>query len=267
MGILKFGNNSISNNNTPVSPGLELFDSTLDLTTIPDNLFIDRIIITSSGSGYSSPLLNLTMISGSVEISASAFFTLTTDGTGSLDSIRLTSSGRFSMDTKISGSIDDASGIDGTVYISTSRTKNANIFLAKKSVYDSFVATKDKIRLLLYTRKGEIPMMPEFGTTVYEKLLKFEQVNSIEEFINECSLILAKDIEEQISEVEVLNIINNESETDLDKNKIGISLIFRHKLLRKTGTMDINVVNDTVNLIREYYTTENEETRAIRYLR
>lgn len=266
MEIINFNNVRVVGNNHAISPGLELFDYSQNIESKEDNLFIDKIIIISSGSGYTNPSVLLSMISGSVIVSASAFLTV---DSGKLDSLTITNTGIFSHGSIVSGSISDSSGVGGRLYVSLSRMKNTVIHFANSPVYDSFIASKNKIRLILYVKKGEMPRMPNFGTSIYSKILEFDQVNSVDQIIDEISNVLSRDIEDQVPEVEVLNITNNESETNLDENKIGISIVFRHKLLRKTDTMNFNISDSSINesLIRENFINEDGDTRAIRYLK
>lgn len=266
--IVDFNKIRIFNPSNPISTGLELFEDGIDITTYEDKLFIDKVIITNSGSEYTpNASIVFTMISGDVISSASAFFTIedvTNSGSGSLYSVQLTNAGIFSLNSRISGSISDISGNGGAVFISTTRSKKINSFLTNPPVYDSFEAVKDKIRLVLYTKKGEVPRSG-LGTRIYENLLNFDQIISDQDFIEKIGNILIDDITSQIPEIEILEIINNESETDLNKNKIGISITFRHKLQKKTDKIDLNVRDDRLNLIRERYINESGDARPIRY--
>lgn len=265
--IIDFNNNRIITNSTPIAPSLALFDETGAFVTSSDNLFIDRIVVTATGSGFiGTPSIVLTMITGSVITSASAF---TTNDTGKLTTVRLTNNGVFSLDAKISGSVSASigSGSGATVFVSTTRTKQISSVSTKLAIYDSFDAAKDKVKLVLYTRKGEVPRMPNLGTRMYEKLLNFDQVQSLDDFVEQTRIILALDIEQQVPEVEILEARINETETDLDKNKIGISLIFRHKLSRKTSTIDLSLNDSNLQTLKEYFTNENAEQRAVRYFK
>lgn len=249
----------------PVSPGLEIFEESIDLGLQQDRLFIDKLIIVTSGSGYTSaPSVVFNMISGSVFTSASAFSDIEN---GAVNTVRLTNTGIFSTDAKISGSLSGSHSSGATIFISTTRTKRINSFATNQAVYDSFKAAKDKIRLLLYTKKGEIPRAPEFGTRIYEILHNFNQVDSVDDFINKISVILADDLQAQIPEIEILEIVNNEVETDLNKNKIGISIIFKHKLQKKTDVLNASISDEKINLIREHFENEDGDIRNIQYLR
>lgn len=262
--IVDFNNNRIFNNSLPVNTGLELFAETNAFITSSDNLFIDRIIVTATGDGYTTePSIILTMVTGSVIASASTF---TTTENNKLSSVRLTYPGLFSLNSSISGSVSGSVGAGASVFVSTTRTKQINSFNTNSAVYDAFNAAKDKIRLVLYTKKGEVPRMPELGTRMYSKLLDFEQIHSLDDFVNQLKLLITEDINNQVPEVQVLEARVNESETDLDKNKIGISLVFRHILQQKTSTIDLSLNDSNLSALREHFTDENNDQRAIRYL-
>lgn len=256
-------NNRASNRYTPISTGLELFESTNVSVSSSDNLFIDKIVISATGSSYSTTdSVVLTMITGSLITSASAFIDIED---GKLVSVRLTNGGKFSLNTKVSGSILTTGGSGGQIYVSLSKTKQVNSFLSKSAIYDAFEAAKQKVRLLLYTKKGEIARMPELGTRMYEQLLNFDQVQSLDEFVENVRVTLATDIEEQIPEIEIVSALVNMDETDLNKNKIGISLTLRHKLERKIGKIDLSLNDSTMKILKEHFTNDNQEIRPVRY--
>lgn len=262
--IVDFSNNRIFSNSNPVNTGLELFAETNAFITSSDNLFIDRIIVTATGSGYTTePSIILTMVTGSVIASASAFTTIENN---KLLTVRLTSSGLFSLNSSISGSVSGGNGTGASVFVSTTKTKQINSFNTNQAVYDAFNAAKDKIRLVLYTKKGEVPRMPNLGTRIYSKLLDFDQIHSLDDFVDQLKILITDDIREQVPEVQVLEARVNESETDLNKNKIGISLIFRHILQHKTSTIDLSLNDSNLSALREHFTDENSDQRAIRYL-
>lgn len=265
--IIDFNNNRVTNKYTPVNTGLELFSSSNVILSSSEYLYIDRIILSATGSLYSgSDAVVFTMITGSVGQSASAFILDVDVATSSsISDIRLTNSGKFSLNSRITGSISSSSGIGAQIYISLSRNNKINHFLTNPPVYDAFQAAKDKVRLLLYTKKGEVARMPKLGTRIYEQLLNFEQVQSVEDFIEKVRITLASDIEEQIPEIEIISVDINNEETDLDKNKIGISLTLRHKLEKKTATIDLSITDSTAKILKEHFINENQEERPVHY--
>lgn len=272
--IIDFNNNRVINNATPVSTGLELFEETTTSVSSSEFLFIDKIIIAATGSGYpDNAQVIFTLQTGSAFTSASAFVTVddyivngVTIDTGTIVAIRLTSPGNFSLDAKVSAQVSGLTGSGASLYVSLTRTRKINASLSKQATYDDFVAAKEKVRLILYTRKGEVPRLPDMGTTVYQQLLNFEQVQSLDEFIDQVRTVLADDIQQQVPEVEVLDVSINASETNLDKNKLGISLTLRHKLQRKVSTIDLSLNSGGLQLLKEHYVNETGEQRPVRYL-
>lgn len=247
--------------NNPLSPSVEIFDPYIDYINHSDDIFIDKIFISSTGSAYINPTVSFTMITGSVISSASAIITV--NGSGNLDKITLVNNGVFESNSIISASVIDVSGSNGSIFILTDSVHNIDLFRGKSLIYDSFSLAKEKIKLLLYTKKGEIPRMKEFGTDIYAKLLNFEQIISVDNFISEIKEMITTEVNEQVPEVSVLHVTNNELETDIDRNRIGISIVFIHKLSKKTGNM--NFQWDGVNIIREHFMTEENDSRPIKY--
>lgn len=244
---------------------LNLFNSSNVFETASDNLFIERVIVTNTGSGYiGSPTILFSMITGSVVVSASAF---TIVENNKLLTVRLTSSGLFSLNAKISGSVVVTNGGTGAaVYVSLNRSKKINAFLTKPPIIDGFEFLKEKVKLVLLTRKGEVPLNDGLGTRIYSKLLNFDQIQSVTEYIDEIRITLGEDIESQIPEAEVVDIRVNETDTNIDKNIIAILITIRHRINHKTNTLGFSINNGNIGIIRDYFKNEDNEEKLIRYL-
>lgn len=254
----------------PTAVYLALFGSTNSLTA-SNETFIDRVIITSTGSLYTqTPSLTISQQTGSTQVSASFF--LTVEG-GKVMSLRITNNGVYSLDSKLVGTVvtnsaaGDTTGNGATVFISLTKNKRIESIYTKPAIYNAFLAAKEKLRLVLMTSKGEVPKNKELGTRIYESLLTFppnEQYLTSEDLISDIKKKLIEDLSNQIPEINVESLSINAEETDIDKNKIGISLRVRHRLTNKSATIDLNTMN---GILKEYYTNEELVPRPIRYLK
>ena len=181
---------------TPVGVYLTLFEPTTVLytTASEDKLYISSITVTHTGSGYtSSPTVNLTLLGGTVISSASVGSSISS---GKVTYVNVVG-GIYSLDSRISASFSGGGGSGAKAYVAMAKSKKINSFLTKSPVYDDYVASKEKLKLVLHTRKGEVVRNSDLGTRIYEVLLRFNSIDEIvlnNEVIRKFSKILEDDI-------------------------------------------------------------------------
>lgn len=264
--IINFNSDRPGSKSTPVGVSLPLFDITeIGHTTASlDVLYVSNIIITSTGSGYTSaPSVVLTVITGSVISSASLGVAVSSN---KVTGVSINGSGRFGTNTRLSASLSGGGGTGATVYIALSKSKKINSFLTKQPLYSEYLAAKEKLKLVLYTKKGEVVRNSLLGTRIYEFLFSFPNVDEIVlngELTGRFTNILKEDIEEQVPELEILSIVINKQLSDISKNKIAIHLVTRHRNSNRVFSLDLSSFN---GILKEYYINENLNQKEIQYL-
>jgi len=264
--IINFNSDRPGIRQTPVGVELRMFDNTTvtKVSASTDVLFLSNITVTSTGSGYTSvPTVTLLMSNGSVVNSASVSAAIS----GSkMTGVQINGSGRFSLDSKISGSVTGGGGSGAKIYIALSKSKRINNFLPKQALYSEYAAAREKLKLVLFTKKGEVARNSELGTRIYEFLFNFSQMDDVilsGDLTQKFSKILADDITQQVPEVEILSIELNDSETEVSKNIVAIKLIVRHRFTSKVFSIDFSAFS---GVLRDYYITDDLNQKTVHYL-
>jgi len=88
--------------------------------------------------------------------------------------------------------------------------------------FSSIDETKSNMINLLLTRKGERPMQPDFGTNIYNYL--FDQITG--ELANNIQQEITYAVETWLPYVELTDVSVNASPTNMDQNRIDVSITF-----------------------------------------
>lgn len=108
-----------------------------------------------------------------------------------------------------------------------------------EQTFDTTTAVKNNVKLFFSTRRGEVPMMPEFGTKLFNVVFE-ANTDDIEAIVQQTIL---DEIEAWGFPITVLEINIDRSNNNIDAYKIGIELKFvvnNDDVNQQTVTIDIN---------------------------
>ena len=88
--------------------------------------------------------------------------------------------------------------------------------------FSSIDEAKSNMINLLLTRKGERPMLPDFGTNIYNYL--FDQMTG--DLSNKIEQEITTAVETWLPYVELIEVVANTSPTNMDQNKIDVRVGF-----------------------------------------
>jgi phage baseplate assembly protein W len=104
-----------------------------------------------------------------------------------------------------------------------------------QQTFDTTTAVKNNIKLFFSTRRGEVPMQPNFGTKLFNVL--FEQnSDDIEPVIQQTIL---DEVEQYAFPITVLEINIDRSDNNIDSYKVGVEM----KFVVNNDDADIQTIN------------------------
>lgn len=114
--------------------------------------------------------------------------------------------------------------------------RNSSIGMFEQT-FDTDSAALANLSTLLRTRKGEIPMMPDFGTDLYSVL--FEQsVDDIELIIKDT---ITDEVAYWLPSITIKDAVIDRNDTNIDMNRIAISVTFSATAVSQDQTLTFTI--------------------------